>query len=175
MRIPLSKPATPTSGSLNPYRRQQSVPVLGAGPLSESGIRLVIEQLPTPAATSMQQASGADKESLGSVLAAAHHAAHPHGTANPSEGKKTTSGEKTIFGIVDVDLAAFAGKGKTTRRFLLRGSRTNATIKVSSAQCLNVTTGHALIPPAADRRYEVDRGGRDMGGVSILSRRVRLK
>jgi hypothetical protein len=134
MRIPLSKPATQTSGSLNPYRRQQSVPVLGAGPLSESGIRLVIEQLPTAAATSMQQASGADKDSLGSVLSAAHHAAHPHGTANPSEGKKGTSGEKTIFGIVDVDLAAFAGKGKTTRRFLLRGSRTNATIKVSSAR-----------------------------------------
>ncbi|GFZ48244.1 hypothetical protein JCM24511_05992 [Saitozyma sp. JCM 24511] len=131
MRIPLSKPPAQTSGSLNPYRRQQSVPVLGAGPLSESGIRLVIEQLPTAAATSMQQASGADKDSLGSVLSAAHHAAHPHGTANPSEGKKSTSGEKTVFGIVDVDLAAFAGKGKTTRRFLLRGSRTNATIKLT--------------------------------------------
>jgi Tfp pilus assembly protein PilW len=66
-----------------------------------------------------------------SVLTATHHAAHPHGSGNPSEGKKNTSGEKMVFGIVDVDLAAFAGKGKTTRRFLLRGSRTNATIKVS--------------------------------------------
>lgn len=59
--------------------------------------------------------------------------AHVHGDhRNPSE-KHTTSGEtqKTVFGTVDIDLAAFAGKGRMTRRFLLVGSRTNATIKLS--------------------------------------------
>lgn len=35
------------------------------------------------------------------------------------------------FGTIDIDLAPFAGKGRMTRRFLLKGSRTNATVKVT--------------------------------------------
>lgn len=35
------------------------------------------------------------------------------------------------FGMIDIDLAPFAGKGRMTRRFLLKGSRTNATVKVT--------------------------------------------
>lgn len=81
---------------------------------------------------------GANKESLGSMVQAIHHV--DHGKGNPSElgktNRVTANEEKTTFGIVDVDLAAFAGKGRTTRRFLLKGSKTNATIKVSETKCL---------------------------------------
>ena len=135
LRIPLGRPiplATAVSISSVTGRSRIPAPILGAGPLSDSGIRLIVEQLPTPAATSAQAATGANKESLGSIVQAIHHA--DHGKGNPSELGKAlkgfTDGEKTIFGVVDVDLAAFAGKGRTTRRFLLKGSKTNATIKV---------------------------------------------
>lgn len=139
LRIPLGKPIPIplTSGSFTSKGpRTPAAPLLGAGPLSDSGIRLIVEQLPTPAATSTQPANGANKDSLGSMTQAVHHIDYANG--NPSElggGKAsrgmTTDGEKAVFGMVDIDLAAFAGKGRTTRRFLLKGSRTNATIKVS--------------------------------------------
>ncbi|KAL1409853.1 hypothetical protein Q8F55_003852 [Vanrija albida] len=43
----------------------------------------------------------------------------------------TTSRDRSIFGYVDVDLAPFADLGKTTRRFLLKDSKTNATLRVT--------------------------------------------
>lgn len=136
MRIPLGRtlPVPPAlSISALPGRSKGPAPILGAGPLSDSGIRLIIEQLPTTAATSVQGGIGANKESAGSMVQTVHHANHEKG--NPSElgkaPKGSTDGEKSIFGMVDVDLAAFAGKGRTTRRFLLKGSKTNATVKVS--------------------------------------------
>jgi hypothetical protein len=46
-----------------------------------------------------------------------------------------TKGKHTTFGKVDIDLAAFAGRGLTTRKFLLKGSRTNATVKI----CVEMT------------------------------------
>ena len=99
IKIPLGRPIPPPSyGATTPTRSQTPAPVLGSGPLSDSGFRLVFEQLPNNASQ--------------------HH--HENGHK-----------DRTIFGIVDVDLAAFAGKGRTTRRFLLKGSRTNATVKVS--------------------------------------------
>lgn len=95
----------------------------------------MIEQLPSAAATNSQPATSVDKESFTSMLHAAHHASHSagkEGKANPSEkGGVAAEKQKTVFGVVDIDLAAFAGKGKMTRRFLLRGSRTNATIKLT--------------------------------------------
>ncbi|ORX41158.1 hypothetical protein BD324DRAFT_606802 [Kockovaella imperatae] len=135
LRIPLTKSAIgSSSSSLKLGHAQSRAPVLGAGPMSESGMRLVIYQMPTAFATSGAHANGA-KDTLTSALHAAHVANHQgdgkHG--NPSEGRQGSQAEtlKTAFGMVDFDLAPFAGKGPTTRRFLLRGSRTNATIKVS--------------------------------------------
>ena len=78
---------------------------------------------------------------MGSVVHAAHVAAHHSDGqhANPSEGRHGSQSDsiKTVFGTVDIDLAAFAGRGALTRKFLLRGSRTNATIKVSRAPLLS--------------------------------------
>jgi hypothetical protein len=106
--------------------------LLGEGSDSSSGLQLVIEQLPS-----------------GSLTAHGHGRAHAHSgsasgsqTPNGTNGDEpsptststpTTSGrgERTVFGKVDIDLAAFAGRGKTTRKFLLGGSRTNATIRLT--------------------------------------------
>ncbi|WVF68150.1 hypothetical protein IAT40_002913 [Kwoniella sp. CBS 6097] len=135
LRIPLGKPLPDTAPNGYSYRQNTkgpplpSYPVLGTGPHSESGLRLVIEQLPAPGRSSSNPATGADN-SLGSTLAAVHIADKKD--YHPSEaGDKRENREKTVFGVVDVDLAAFAGKGRMTRRFLLRGSRTNATIKLT--------------------------------------------
>ena len=144
LRIPLFKPIQSstqpsTPGTATPTGRSRVAPnpasTVGAGPLSESGLRLIIYQIPSSSATASIPATGANKDSLSSVMHAAHTAAHhvdgKHG--NPSEGRQQSASEtyKTMFGSVDIDLAAFAGKGLMTRKFLLRGSRTNATIKVS--------------------------------------------
>ena len=135
LRIPLGNPwQIPGAANLG---KASPTPTLGGGPLSDSGLRFIIEQLPTPAATSAQAATGANPDNVGSMLQAIHHADHANGKGNPSElgkgSREATNGGKSIFGIVDVDLAVFAGKGKMTRSFLLRGSKTNATIKVSDA------------------------------------------
>ncbi|OCF58521.1 hypothetical protein L486_04554 [Kwoniella mangroviensis CBS 10435] len=134
-RVPISKslqPATtPTSttptSSTDPYRQKSSpgqlLPYLGEGPLSESGLRLVIEQLPFPSHSHKSQNSHLINDSS---------SVHSHGSRElHTDIMRKESKEKTVFGIVDIDLAAFAGKGKMTRRFLLKGSRTNATIKLS--------------------------------------------
>jgi len=81
-----------------------SVQVLGGGAKSESGLRISIEQ----------------------VLP------HRHASEDGQPGEHKKAGHGRIhFGTVHVDLAAFAGKGRLTRRFLLEGSKTNATVKVS--------------------------------------------
>lgn len=130
IKVPLGKPIPiSTPGSATP-RLRGTAPVVGAGPFSESGLHLVIEQLPTKAAVTSQTAAN-DKEGLHHTLHAAHRAGKDDGN-NPSErsGPKADT-HKTTFGVVDIDLAAFAGRGRMTRRFLLRGSRTNAVIKLS--------------------------------------------
>lgn len=155
LRIPLGKPVPPsatatTNGAL-PYRQRPSgpaLPLLGAGPHSESGLKLIVEQMPTASAVSSAPASGANSHSLSSMVAAAHHASHTDKKdSNPSEGNKgkNVHKEKTVFGVVDLDLAAFAGKGRNTRRFLLRGSRTNATIKASSDKNTSLRDADALL------------------------------
>ena len=129
MRIPLGKPIPiHASGSATPRLRGQA-PVVGAGPLSDSGLRLVIEQLPSKAAVAAPTAIDNDKEgAAGAIQAAKIHHQDKHHSAKGNNGADT---HKTVFGTVDIDLAAFAGKGRMTRRFLLVGSRTNATIKLS--------------------------------------------
>jgi len=98
---------------------------------SESGLRLVVQQYPSKSATNASPAVG-DKDGMASVIHAVHHARHHNADNNPSERNSgNAEGEKTVFGTIDIDLAAFAGRGKTRRRFLLRGSRTNATIKLT--------------------------------------------
>jgi len=130
IKVPLGKPIPmSTPGTATP-RIRGTAPVVGAGPFSESGLHLVIEQLPTKAAVTSQSVAN-DKEGLRHTLHAAHHAGKDDGK-NPSERSASNADtHKTTFGVVDVDLAAFAGKGRMTRRFLLRGSRTNAVIKLS--------------------------------------------
>lgn len=51
------------------------------------------------------------------------------------EGQKTGSGQDVLFGYVNIDLAPFADLGPVTRKFLLKYSKTNATIRVSET-CL---------------------------------------
>ena len=128
LKIPLGKPI-PVSGTATP-RIRGAAPVVGAGEFSESGLRLIIQQYPSKSATNASPAVG-DEKGMASVIHAVHHVHHSEGK-NPSERNSgNAESHKTIFGTVDVDLAAFAGKGKTTRSFLLRGSRTNATIKLT--------------------------------------------
>ena len=134
LRIPLGKPwQIPGASNLG---KESPAPILGGGPLSDSGLRFIIEQLPTPTTTSTQAATGAKPDNVGSKLQAIHQA--DHGKGHPSElskgSREGANGGKSIFGIVDVDLAVFAGKGKMSRSFLLRGSKTNATIKVSDTR-----------------------------------------
>jgi hypothetical protein len=86
-------------------RHDNSAGVLGSGPTSESGLRISIEQVLAP-----------------------HRHASEDGLAGV-DAKKAAHG-RAHFGTVHVDLAPFAGKGKLTRRFLLMGSKTNATVKV---------------------------------------------
>lgn len=127
MKIGLGKPIQPHSNGSSTPRLRHPAPVLGSGPLSDSGLRLVIEQLSTSTVNG-HPASATDKESLTSML---HNATHGDTKSTSSEKSTNAEKQKTVFGIVDIDLAAFAGKGRTTRRFLLRGSRTNATIKLT--------------------------------------------
>ncbi|WWD20570.1 hypothetical protein CI109_105046 [Kwoniella shandongensis] len=122
IRIPLGKPVMPSTSATpngpNPYRQppaSAALPLLGSGPHSESGIQLVIEQFPIVPIPSRP---------------APDHDTKKHATG--VEGAKArVEKTKTVFGVVDVDLAAFAGKGRMTRRFLLKGSRTNATVKLT--------------------------------------------
>ncbi|WWC65438.1 uncharacterized protein I303_108056 [Kwoniella dejecticola CBS 10117] len=139
-RVPLGKPiqppATPNSGNTGtfPYVRQRpnapSLPGLGDGPLSESGLRLFIEQLPL-SSHAKSASNHPPTSSQDHSPAAAIAKTYAEGKETVSEVVRKESRERTVFGIVDIDLAPFAGKGRMTRRFLLKGSRTNATIKLT--------------------------------------------
>ena len=102
--------------------------------MSESGLRLEVEQLPVAGSggVSALPAQGADKDSASSMLAATRHANGNAHHGNPSEvGKRGMSGTTPeSYGWVDIDLAMFAGRGRCTRRFLLKG-RTNALVKIT--------------------------------------------
>lgn len=153
LRIPISK------SEERKAEVGKNKPVLGEGPKSGSGLKLMIQQLPTPSATTTTQ----HKHSVDSEVhhspahsAAIHNASsnsnsnsHPNSNSNEKEkeegegGKheKITNhhhhhhhhskGKATPFGRVNIDLAAFAGRGRTTRKFLLTGSRTNATVQIT--------------------------------------------
>lgn len=94
IRIPLGKPvpvadkgkARPPS----PSHRSRTLPILGEGVMSHSGLKLEIEEL------------------------------HDGNDTHPRP-----------FGFVNIDLAPFAELGCTSRKFLLKDSKTNATIRVS--------------------------------------------
>lgn len=140
LRIPISKErnnsSTPTGSASGKVKI--NAPLLGEGPESASGLQLIIEQLPTSSAT----ATASSHSKTGEMGIPSHTPSrdgpHEHSSvrsASTSTPTPTTAhsvkGERTVFGKVDIDLAAFAGKGKTTRKFLLGGSRTNATIKLT--------------------------------------------
>ena len=122
LRIPISK----SDGSVG------KKPILGEGPKSHSGLKLEIQQLPThishpkhnedaphPHPPTHAHAQGEkDEEESGKHEKTGQHSHHP-------------KGKPTAFGRVHIDLAAFAGRGRTTRKFLLKGSRTNATVQIT--------------------------------------------
>lgn len=125
LRIPISKDrsGTPTPGS------KSRAPLLGEGSESASGLQLVIEQLPTASSTSPAHAKSSEPSPHES--GEKHTGRHNHSRGQGHSPTSAPKGERTVFGKVDIDLAAFAGRGKTTRKFLLVGSRTNATVKLT--------------------------------------------
>ncbi|KLT42978.1 hypothetical protein CC85DRAFT_317684 [Cutaneotrichosporon oleaginosum] len=94
IRIPLGKPVPVANkgraGQSSPTGRNRTLPILGEGPMSHSGLKLEIEEL------------------------------HDGNDAHPRP-----------FGYVNIDLAPFAELGPTARKFLLKDSKTNATIRIS--------------------------------------------
>ncbi|OWZ74068.1 hypothetical protein AYX14_00556 [Cryptococcus neoformans] len=143
LRFPLSK--SPSSAANAPKGRQPSL-TLGNGPMSDSGLELTILQY--PARPQAQQTSSTPSPSLsgeGSSSNIAQSAVQSvtsglsavAGSNTKKKDVKQTRKERrlekspTKFGMIDIDLAPFAGKGRMTRRFLLKGSRTNATVKVT--------------------------------------------
>jgi hypothetical protein len=119
---------------------KSKAPLLGEGAKSASGLRLVIQQLPTPSAIPISHSKNPVESTTHSP---ATSAAIRNGSV-PAEGQDEESRHEKIkdhaavakgkpmpFGRVNIDLAAFAGRGRTTRKFLLKGSRTNATVQIS--------------------------------------------
>ncbi|GMK54353.1 hypothetical protein CspeluHIS016_0109390 [Cutaneotrichosporon spelunceum] len=94
VRIPLGKPVPVAdvgkSRQPSPTRRSRTLPILGEGPMSDSGLKLEIEEL------------------------------HDGNNTHPRP-----------FGHVNIDLAPFAELGNTSRKFLLKDSKTNATMRIS--------------------------------------------
>jgi hypothetical protein len=137
LRLPISK----SQERKEEYGIKSNSPLLGEGPKSASGLRLLIQQLPSASATSTTHPKLTESE--------VHHppahsgAIHPVSVDKEKEedkgkhekhekvGTHHPKGKATAFGRVDIDLAAFAGKGRTTRKFLLKGSRTNATVQIT--------------------------------------------
>lgn len=145
LRLPISKErsGTPAPGS------KSRAPLLGEGSESASGLQLIIEQLPTASAT-----AHAHPKSSGPVP--------PEQTGN--ETPPAVKGERTIFGKVDIDLAAFAGRGKTTRKFLLGGSRTNATVKLTVDMSWIGGDGNWVAPPLQEGHHVTQMMKDVMGG-----------
>jgi hypothetical protein len=111
----MGKPVSATpmhSGTATPARKEMA-PILGGGQHSESGFRLIINEI-RPVKAEAGTAHGVDFKDEVKHLADA--VAHPKSQAH------------VVFGTVEFDLAQFAGRGKVNRRFLLRGSRTNAVV-----------------------------------------------
>ncbi|BEI79986.1 hypothetical protein CcaverHIS002_0105150 [Cutaneotrichosporon cavernicola] len=92
IRVPLGKPVpvADKGKTPSPTRRNRTLPILGEGPMSNSGLKLEIEEL------------------------------HDGNETHPRP-----------FGHVNLDLAPFAELGPTSRKFLLKDSKTNATIRIS--------------------------------------------
>lgn len=136
LRIPISKERNYTMpNGTGPSKLR--APLLGEGSHSSSGLQLIIEQLSTASASTSASSTAHPKPNGSGPSSESHN--HEGNEPSPSRTSTTTptpittsgKGERTVFGKVDIDLAAFAGRGKTTRKFLLAGSRTNATIRLT--------------------------------------------
>lgn len=142
LRFPLSKPSP--SASSAPKGGQPTL-ILGNGPMSDSGLELTIFQYPakpqaqqicsTPSPSLSDGSSPSIAQSAIQSVASGLNAVA--GSKPMKKDVKQTRKERRFekspikFGTIDIDLAPFAGKGRMTRRFLLKGSRTNATVKVT--------------------------------------------
>lgn len=104
------RPTHPPPGKKGSSGSRSGPGQLGAGPHSESGLKLVIYQHTPP-----------DADRARTTL-------HGHGHAHA-----------VVFGVVNLDLAEYAsdeagmGRGGVSRRYLLKQGKTNATIKVGAS------------------------------------------
>ena len=106
MRIALGKDDDDT-GSSTPGRKPRA-PMLGAGPMSESGLSLLIEQsVPSHRTPTTATFNGGGEGS-----------------------SKQNDAVFVPFGYVNIDLAPFAAHPRMSRRYLLKASKSNANIKV---------------------------------------------
>lgn len=140
IKIPMGRPVTATpmhSGTAtpNPGVKKELAPILGGGQHSESGFRLIINEIRTSHTTS------ADHAGTPTPTSAVHQQHEESGMRQKVEGVEKALKHPTknahaikehrlVFGTIEFDLAQFAGKGKVNRRFLLKGSRTNAVVAV---------------------------------------------
>jgi hypothetical protein len=98
---------------------KSKAPMLGEGSDSGSGLRLEVYQHSVSPITS--------------------HSKTDVGTEDADEKEKTRApmfkhghrGKSTMVGEIDIDLAPFASKGRTSRKYLLKESKSNATIQIT--------------------------------------------
>lgn len=127
---------------------------LGGGAKSESGLKLVVYQhlagmgLETIRSVSTRSEGnedgddGLDHGSISSKTSTAKPGRQRHGLRNHSQkhGHHEHDHPGIYFGELNLDLAEYAseearmGKGGVTRRYLLKGGKTNAMIKVRSGR-----------------------------------------
>jgi hypothetical protein len=111
---------------------------LGGGPRSESGLKLVVYQhtnsfLETIRSVSTRSGERTEQEDTASLTSAREGRMG----LKRGKGKENRPDPGVFFGELDLDLAEYAseearmGKGGVTRRYLLKGGKTNAMIKVS--------------------------------------------
>ncbi|WVQ70535.1 hypothetical protein IAR50_000054 [Cryptococcus sp. DSM 104548] len=170
LRIPLSKPTNNVGNSGGAHGKNGEALVLGNGPTSESGLELTILQypansrnLPASSARASPVPNGGSNPSVASGLEAV--------TGAKKDARKPDR-TPVKFGTVNIDLAPFAaqvagahaggatsasgtaaGGGRMTRRFLLKGSRTNATVKVSVEMEWVGGEGNWVAPPMQEGHH----------------------
>ncbi|WVO17553.1 hypothetical protein L204_105248 [Cryptococcus depauperatus] len=156
LKIPLEKPQERS----RPQR--ESKLILGDGPLSDSGIELVIYQYPViPRRNSPHNISPS-----GSSITQLTNTSSGSGLHNAQ--RKNSNKGPIMFGKVDVDLAPFAGKGRMTRRFLLKGSRTNATLKISVEMQWVTGDSNWVAPPLNEGHHVTGVGDLMIGDYETI-------
>lgn len=149
-------------GSTTPKSQKESTEpehkgYLGGGPKSESGLKIVVFQHPSEKATHLDSLHSvtsndsspdatSDPTSIGAKIEEAAVAKEEAKSASKSSGGGSANpfhilkDRGIFFGELNLDLAEFVneqaqmGHGSVARRYLLKGGKTNAMIKVSSTE-----------------------------------------